>query len=266
MKGLVFSIKRYSIHDGPGIRVTVFMKGCPLSCWWCHNPEGISPEPEEVNEIKRIGKKEFSVKKMAGEYYEPEDIVALIERDRVFIERSGGGITFSGGEPFMQPEFLLETLKVCRKAGFHTAIDTSGHFPSELLPEVLPYTCLFLFDLKHLDPEKHQKFTGVTNTLILKNLQLMLKSDVEIMLRIPVIPGINDDEQHLFELRKYISEIKTGRIRMINLLPYHKIGASKYRRLNREDKMKDYNTPSSERMKELKEFFSVTGIKVKIGG
>jgi len=266
MKGLIFSIKRYSIHDGPGIRVTVFMKGCPLSCWWCHNPEGISNEPEEVAEIKRIGKKEFAVKKMAGEYYEPDDIVELLERDRVFIERSGGGVTFSGGEPLMQPDFILETLKKCRRAGFHTAIDTSGYFPSELIGEILPYTSLFLYDLKHMDPLKHEKFTGVTNALILKNLRLLLNSDADIMLRIPVIPGINDDDKHLAELRNYINELKKGKIKMINLLPYHKIGASKYRKLNREDRMKEYRTPSPERMKELKNFFSETGIRVKIGG
>jgi len=266
MKGLVFSIKRYSVHDGPGIRVTVFMKGCPLSCWWCHNPEGISPEPEEVVEIKRIGAKKFSVKKVAGEYYEPDDIVRLLERDRIFIERSGGGVTFSGGEPMMQPDFLIETLKKCSREGFHTAIDTSGFFPSELIGKVLPYTSIFLFDLKHMDPGKHEKFTGVTNALILENLRLLLNSDAEILLRIPVIPGINDDEQHLSELRNYIDKFNTGRIKMINLLPYHKTGASKYRKFNREDRMKDCKPPSPERMKELKKFFSTTGLKVKIGG
>ncbi len=266
MKGLIFSIKRYSIYDGPGIRVTVFMKGCPLSCWWCHNPEGISPEQEELTEVYKIGDKEFVKKRMAGQYYTTEDILKVLEKERVFIERSGGGITFSGGEPFMQPEFLAEALRECRKSGYHTAIDTSGYFQSEILKQVLPHTNLFLFDIKHLDPVKHLEYTGVSNIMILQNLSKIIKSGNDIMLRIPILPGINDDVVHLNALRDYISGLNSGSIKMINLLPYHRIGSSKYRKLGRDDRMKSFNPPSSERMKELKKFFSSTGIKVKIGG
>ncbi|MGQ9620415.1 MAG: glycyl-radical enzyme activating protein [Bacteroidales bacterium] len=266
MKGLIFSVKRYSVHDGPGIRVTFFMKGCPLSCWWCHNPEGLSPEPEEITDIKKIGEKEFHRRTVAGKYYNVEDIISILDRDKIFIEHSGGGVTFSGGEPLMQPEFLSETLKACRTEGYHTAVDTSGHFPSELLEKVLPYTSLFLYDLKHLDPEQHLKYTGFTNKLIIKNLELLVRSDVDIMLRIPIIPGINDDDKHLAVLRNYINKIKNGRIKMINLLPYHKTGASKYRLFNRQDRMKDFQMPLAEKMDELKKFFAATGIKVKAGG
>lgn len=266
MKGLIFSIKRYSIHDGPGIRVTVFMKGCPLSCWWCHNPEGISPDTEEVKEIKKIGGKGFEKKKVAGKYISTDDILSVLDREKVFIERSGGGVTFSGGEPFMQPSFLEEALKECRKAGYHTAIDTSGYFQSVLLEKILPHTSLFLFDIKHLDPLKHMKYTGVTNEIILQNLKLIIRAGTGVMLRFPVIPGINDDEEHLSDFRNYIKEIKPDSIKMINLLPYHKTGSSKCKKFGREDRMKEFSPPSRERMEELRSFFSETGIKVKIGG
>jgi len=266
MKGLLFSIKRYSVHDGPGIRVTYFMKGCPLSCWWCHNPEGILPDPEEITDVRKIGEREFSVKRIAGRYYTVDELVFMADRERVFIDRSGGGVTFSGGEPMMQPEFLIEALKSLRQKGYHTAIDTSGHFPHEDMGKILPYTCLFLFDIKHLDPEKHLKYTGVSNEIILGNLERILASGTDVMLRIPVIPGINDDDTHITALRDYINRINNGSIKMINLLPYHKTGASKYRKLNREDRMQDYLPPSQLKMSELKDFFSSTGIKVKIGG
>jgi len=266
MKGLIFSVKRYAIHDGPGIRVTFFMKGCPLSCWWCHNPEGISPEPEKVQMINRIGDKEFRKTEIAGRQYTIEDILEILMKERIFIDKSGGGVTFSGGEPFMQFDFLLEALKACKDAGFHTAVDTSGHFSSGLLKKVIPYTDLFLYDLKHLDREKHIEFTGVPNDTILKNYELIVESGCEIMIRIPVIPGFNDSQDHLERLRKYIFDNRTESIKMINLLPFHKTGASKYKRFNKTYKMEAIVPPASEKMKELKEFFSEGGIRVKIGG
>jgi pyruvate formate lyase activating enzyme len=125
MKGLIFSVKRYSIHDGPGIRVTFFLKGCPLSCWWCHNPEGINPLPETVDVIEKVGERKFIHKETAGKYYTIREVTDILEKERVFIDRSGGGVTFSGGEPLLQTEFLLAALKSCRKKGFHTAVDTS---------------------------------------------------------------------------------------------------------------------------------------------
>jgi pyruvate formate lyase activating enzyme len=266
MKGLIFNIKRYAIHDGPGIRVTFFMKGCPLSCWWCHNPEGISPDPEEITQIDRVGSMEFSKKEIAGRYIEVEEVISILEKERIFIEKSKGGVTFSGGEPMMQFDFLLEALRECYNYGFHTAVDTSGHFPQARLKAILPYTNLFLFDLKHLDQGRHSHFTGVSNTAILSNLQKIAESGAEIMLRIPVIPGINDDDEHLVIMKEYINSIKGKSIRIINLLPYHKSGTVKYRKFNRENKMESVAPPSQQRMQHLKEFFSDTGIKVKIGG
>jgi len=266
MKGLIFNIKRYAIHDGPGIRVTFFMKGCPLSCWWCHNPEGISPEPEEITQVNRVGEREFSKKETAGKYYEVDEIIEILEKERIFIERSDGGVTFSGGEPMLQSGFLLEALTACKNIGYHTAVDTSGHFPESNLKNVLPFTDLFLFDLKHLDQGKHSHYTGVSNKILIENLHKIVDSGTEIMLRIPVIPGINDDTGHLDGLKEFINDIKAENIKTISLLPYHKAGTAKYRKFNRENRMEAVIPPSQQRMNELKEFFSDTGIKVKIGG
>lgn len=266
MKGIIFSVKRYAIHDGPGIRVTFFMKGCPLSCHWCHNPEGISPDPEEIIQVNRIGANEFGRKEMAGRAYSVEEVMQILDKERIFIDKSGGGVTFSGGEPFMQHAFLLEALKACKRSGYHTAIDTSGHFASGKLDAVLPYTDMFLFDLKHLDPEKHKEHTGVTNELILKNFRIILESRSGLMIRIPVIPGFNDDSEHMSRMMKFISENITSGVKAINLLPYHKIGLSKYRKLNRPYKMENVQQPASERMIELKELFSAAGTRVKVGG
>ncbi len=266
MKGLIFSVKRYSIHDGPGIRVSFFMKGCPLKCLWCHNPEGISPFPESVTRSNRVGTKIFTNKEEVGKYYSVEDIMEILEKDRVFIRQSGGGVTFTGGEPMLQVDFLLQVLKSCKVNGYHTAVDTSGYSSNENFKAVIPFTDLFLFDLKHLDNERHLEITGCENKEILKNYQLLLESGKDIMVRIPVIPGYNDDKNHLDNLMRFIMTTKTDSVRKINLLPFHRIGSSKYKRFNLPYKMEGVQQPSSERMKQLQEFFSGSGIKVKIGG
>jgi pyruvate formate lyase activating enzyme len=266
MKGLIFSVKRYSIHDGPGIRVTFFMKGCPLSCLWCHNPEGISAVPFSVSMTNKIGDKEFSNIKEVGKYYSVENILEILEKERVFLNQSKGGVTFSGGEPMLQLEFLQEILEVCKANGYHTAVDTSGYSSAQNYKSILPYTDLFLFDLKHMDEAKHIEFTGVSNRLILENYLLLLESGKDIMVRVPVIPGYNDDPDHLEGLKQFITATKTSSLKKISILPYHKIGSSKYKRFNIPYRMENVESPSKERMKELKEFFSDTGVKVKIGG
>jgi pyruvate formate lyase activating enzyme len=266
MKGLIFSIKRYSVHDGPGIRVTFFMKGCPLSCWWCHNPEGISSEPEAVEQIERVGEKEFRVTQQAGRYYSAKEIIEIADKEKIFITESKGGVTFSGGEPMLQTDFLLEALKLCKEAGYHTAVDTSGFSPAGNYHAIFPYTDLFLFDIKHLEDEKHILYTGVSNHLIMSNLELIMESDREVWIRVPHIPGINDDPGHLDALRSFLSKIKKPNLSKISLLPYHRIGASKYKKFNIPDRMNGIATPSPSRMNELKAYFEDTGIKVKIGG
>jgi pyruvate formate lyase activating enzyme len=266
MKGLIFSIKRYSIHDGPGIRVTFFMKGCPLSCWWCHNPEGISPLPEKIELSEKVGENQFVKTEEAGKYYSVEDVLDVLEKEKIFFSQSMGGVTFSGGEPMQQPEFLLEALKACHDNGYHTAIDTSGYSLPVNYQAIIPYTDLFLFDIKHLDDEKHTKYTGVSNALIISNFKLILDSGRDVMVRMPVIPGYNEDENHLELLRSFLTGNRTDNLKRINLLPYHRIGSSKYKRLNIPDRMEGIEPPSTERMNELKRFFEETGIKVKIGG
>ena len=266
MKGLIFSVKRYSIHDGPGIRVTFFMKGCPLNCIWCHNPEGISPFPESVIRTDRVGEKEFCKIEEAGKYYSIEDVLEILEKESVFISQSKGGVTFSGGEPLFQFEFLLEVLKACKSKGYRTAVDTSGYSPAENFKSIIPFTDLFLFDIKHMDDARHIELTGVSNTCILENYKLLLNSGKEVLARIPVIPGYNDDRDNIERLRQFLSATKTKTLKKINLLPFHKTGSSKYKRFNMPYKMENVIPPSNERMAELKKFFMEVGVKVKIGG
>jgi pyruvate formate lyase activating enzyme len=266
MKGLIFNIRKYSVHDGPGIRVTFFMKGCPLNCLWCHNPEGILPVAQHVRITRKIGEREFTVNEMAGTFYEPVDLVKILDREKVFIDQSGGGVTFSGGEPLHQPEFLLESLKLCKSHGYHTAVDTSGYTPAETFNRIVTYTDLFLFDIKHLDEDKHMALTGVSNRLIIGNFNRAVKSGKDIYVRFPVIPGKNDDPEHLMRIKNFIGDTRNPNIRKICLLPFHKTGSSKYSRAGMPYMMAGTDQPSAERMNQLRDFFSETGIKVKIGG
>jgi len=266
MKGLIFNIKRYAIHDGPGIRVTFFMKGCPLSCWWCHNPEGISQEPETAVQIEKIGEKEFRKAEIAGTWCSTDDILKVLDREKIFIRESNGGVTFSGGEPMMQPYFLSDALKACKGNGYHTAVDTSGNSMAENYNRIIAFTDLFLFDIKHMDNKMHTKYTGVSNSLILSNLRLVLESGKDVFVRIPVIPGFNDDVENLEKLKAFLVEIKSENLKRISLLPYHRIGKAKYQKFNIPYRMNGTEPPSRERMKELKKYFEERGIKTCIGG
>jgi pyruvate formate lyase activating enzyme len=266
MKGLIFSVKRYSIHDGPGIRVTFFMKGCPLSCRWCHNPEGIKAEQETVLNRRRIGGKEFVTEEQVGTYYSTSDLLEILDRERVFMNQSGGGVTFSGGEPLLQHTFLLEALKACRQAGYHTAVDTSGYAPKELYTSILAYTDLFLFDIKHLDEAKHTVATGVSNQLILSNYLYLLENAKEVNVRIPVIPGFNNDPQYITKLIEFIGISRKDSLKRINLLPFHRIGSSKYKKFGLPYLMDGAVPPEKAEMHDLRERFLGTGLLVKTGG
>jgi pyruvate formate lyase activating enzyme len=220
MEGIIFDIKRFAIHDGPGIRTTVFFKGCPLSCFWCHNPESRKPGLEEINSAKidkvlKLGRK-VSVSALKKE----------LLADRVFYESSGGGVTFSGGEPSQQMDFLEAVLTVCKQEGIHTAVDTSAFVKESLLRRILPLTDLFLFDLKMMDPEKHKKYTGVSNDLILSNLKMLVNQKASLDLRLPLIPGYNDSESDLLAMISFIKSLDG--IGKIHLLPYHQTGRHKY--------------------------------------
>lgn len=266
MKGLIFSVKRYSVHDGPGIRVTFFLKGCPLSCWWCHNPEGISPLPQEIEQVEKVGEREFVKIEEAGKYFDAGDIISILNKEQIFIRESNGGVTFSGGEPLLQPDFLTESLIACRENDYHTAVDTSGYAPADSFKAILPFTDLFLFDIKHLDIKKHLLLTGVSNTIILENFRMLLDAGKDIIVRVPVIPGFNDKPGEMEALRRFLDDSKCRNLISISLLPYHRIGVSKYKRINMEYRMNGVNRPDNNRMNDLKMFFADTGIPVKIGG
>jgi pyruvate formate lyase activating enzyme len=266
MKGLIFSVKRYSIHDGQGIRVTFFMKGCPLRCRWCHNPEGILPIPESVVQTNRVGSHEFKHSEEVGKFYDADSILEILDKEKVFMDHSKGGVTFSGGEPMLQTEFLVEVLKACKNKGYNTAVDTSGYTTAENFESIIPFTDLFLFDIKHLDESRHIELTGASNKNILNNYLLLTKCGKDLNVRIPVIPGMNDDDDHIERLRNFLISTKTDSLKKISLLPFHKIGSSKYKKFNIPYKMEGVEPPDHAKMMKLKQFFMETGIPVKIGG
>ena len=266
-RGIIFNIQRFAIHDGPGIRTTVFFKGCPLRCWWCHNPEShkIFPEKIEGCSLRRGFDHSFTMDKdEVGKEFTVDELMNEIIKDRVFYEESNGGVTFSGGEPLMQPQFLFEALRACKSSGIHTTVDTSGFAPEEVIKNTSEITDLFLFDLKLMNDELHQKYTGVSNQLILKNLLELDKLDKKIIIRIPIIPGLTDTDENLLAIRGFISYIKN--IVEINLLPYHRAGEGKYIKYGKENKMNETGSPDEEHMENIKQLFSKLKLKVKIGG
>jgi len=264
MKGIIFDIKHYAIHDGPGIRQTVFMKGCPLGCWWCHNPESRSREPFSYQKTEKMDGRELQVTETIGKEYSVAELMQIIEKDRIFFEESGGGVTFSGGEPLLQFDFLLETLQQCKKHDIHTAVDTTGHVSRERMARAARYTDLFLYDLKHMDDELHRKYTGVGNKLILENLQRLDAMGKEVWVRYPLIPGFNDDESNLLNMLAFLQKLK--RQPKLSILPYHKIGSHKYHRFGLEYKMNGVEEPEKEHVDEVVSMFSGAGYKITVGG
>ncbi len=264
MKGIIFDIKHYSINDGPGIRTTVFFKGCPLRCWWCHNPESQARHEEVVIKERSLDGRTYQIEEISGRWVEAEEVIREIEKDGIYYDQSGGGITFSGGEPLMQPEFLLELLRLAKERGYHTALDTCGHVPESVLKLVSDHVDLFLYDLKLIDSEDHLKYTGMTNDKVLKNLMFLSEMKKKIIIRVPVIPGITDTQKNIAALRDLLLELNGPE--QIDLLPYHRIAKSKYQRLNMNYKLEELQEPTLEKLNELKEFFEGIGMKVTIGG
>lgn len=262
MQGLIFDIKHCAIHDGPGIRTTVFFKGCPLNCWWCHNPESISPNMQLIEVIKRVGNKSFRESTIIGKNKSTAEIVSEIEKDNIFFDESKGGVTFSGGEPFYQTEFLIELSKRCKEKGFHTALDTSGYASVKTLEMVIPFIDLFLYDIKLLDNKLHQKYVGVPNSTILRNLDFILSRNKKVIIRYPLVPGINDSKTQLEALKEFIN----NRINEIHFLPYHVIGRNKYEQLGFEYKLEEIESPSEMFLNEIIKDFSRSDLVVKIGG
>ena len=279
MNGRIVEIKRFAVHDGPGIRTTIFLKGCPLACRWCHNPESISPRPEIGLLMKkcvgcrrcaaacpngahlfRDGVHVFDRSKCTAcgrcvdaclpgalEYYgrdiSVEAAVAAVLEDKTFYANSGGGCTLSGGEPLLQAEFCGEVCRQLREAGVHCAVDTAGAVPWESFQAVLPYVDLFLFDLKHVDSQSHRECTGVSNERILENLRRLSESGVPIEIRLPLIPGINDAAADLRAVAEFLCGLEN--ISGLRVLPYHALARSKYAAIGRPDTMPDAPTPDA---------------------
>lgn len=280
LTGLVFDIKTYSVHDGPGIRTTVFLKGCPLSCAWCHNPEGISPVIQKMftesrcigcNHCREVCEVELNpalcrfcqrcaaecpskATEFSGKYMTVAEVMEFLLREEDTMRISGGGITVSGGEPLLQKEFLLELLQQCGKQGIHRTVDTSGHCNPAHLREIAGHCELFLYDLKHMDPEIHRHWTGVDNTLILQNLVMLSELGKEIIIRIPLIAGINDDEGNILRTKDFLASLPGG-MPAVELLPYHSVAAQKYLKLGIVYCDEGMEAPSRERVEELRAIF-----------
>lgn len=299
-KGIVFDIMHFSVRDGPGIRTTVFLKGCPLRCQWCHNPESQSPKPELMfrpnlcigclecleacpeGAIRTDGDVPVvdpercvlcaacteactaDARQIAGRELSVPDVMAEVLKDRPFFEESGGGVTISGGEPLQQPDFLAALLQTCQLEGLHTALDTSGLAAWDTLKSIAPLVDLFLFDIKAVDDETHIRFTGVSNRLILENLARLSRSGARILLRVPLIPGVNDSPQAV----QALGELACGLPGLlgVELLPYHEAGVEKYRRLNRIYPLETAHPHERKHILEIAASLRQYNLPIKVGG
>jgi len=298
-KGMIFDVKKFAIDDGPGIRTTIFFKGCPLRCWWCHNPEGQLPRHELMyrrmrcnncaeciricpdRAISRLSNG-ISISRddcnlcgkccqqcptealaIVGKEVSLDEVLKEIDKDSVFYDESEGGVTVSGGEPLLQLDFLNALLKECKERNIRTAIDTCGYASHETVDKISDKVDLFLYDIKIMDDKKHRRYTGVSNKPILENFKRLAENGSNIQVRFPIIPGINDSKDNVAETAEFVASC---RIKNICLLPYHRAGIEKYKGLGRSYKLKKTQTPSDQDLdfirKELEDF----GLQVRIGG
>jgi len=299
--GLVFDVKRYSINDGPGIRVTIFLKGCPLHCAWCHNPESISCQPQKMYiHDKCIGCNACveacpekacvltpegivtnhdlctlcgicaevcptKATEISGKITTVAEIVEIVEKERIFFDQSGGGVTFSGGEPLMQADFLIALLDEFGTRSIHRTVDTTGQAKLETLLKVAKRTDHFLYDLKMMNSKRHRQWTGSGNGIILANLQHLAKTGADITIRIPLIKGVNDDAENLGQTAAFVASL-AGRIKNVDLLPYHNIMANKYKKLGQVFDGTHMSEPTVDEQSRIISVFEDFGLKVTIGG
>ncbi len=309
--GTIFDIKKYSVHDGPGIRTTVFFKGCPLKCVWCHNPEGQrmsaemmfssdrcttcgtcvsvcpnqaialevgSPDTRRAYEIRTLRETctacgecveacPSRAREVAGRVVTSDELIHEIMKDVVFYDSSGGGVTFSGGEPLLQPDFLLALLRECKEREIHTAVDTCGFVEWEALSSIVPYADLILYDLKGMDAGMHLELTGSGNDAILENLTRLSKTHSNVTVRFPLLPGINDNQENIVSMGKFLSSLRwEGKSPRIDVLPYHNTGIGKYERLGRVYSIPDIPRPTDEMVHAVRERLRKLGLETGIGG
>lgn len=298
-EGLIVKIQRYSIHDGPGIRTTVFFKGCPLRCQWCGSPETHNRYPEIgfyedkcIKECKEcigicpegaisISGAKIKIDRekctncgecakacpsgaltLLGYYISPDKLMEEIKRDRQFYDTSNGGITLSGGEPLYQHEFAKEIAQRCKNNGISVALDTCGCAKETSLKEVLKYVDLVLFDIKHMDPKKHRRYTGLNNRVILGNAFRISKEGFPLIIRYPLIPGINDQDGDLESLAEFVKDLDSAK--RVNILPYHRMGVFKYGMLGRRFELQDLEAPDRKHLNKTKNFLESYGLEVSI--
>ena len=256
IKGRIFNIQRFSIHDGPGIRTIVFFKGCFMRCAWCCNPESQRYEIETLVEKDKT--------KTVGYDVRVSDIMPEILSDLPYYRRSGGGVTLSGGEVLGQADFARELLKACKAEGLHTAVESASSAPFSEIEKILPYLDLYLMDIKHMDSQKHKEYTGVGNERILENARKIADSGVELIIRTPVIPTFNDTPEEIKAISRFASSLPG--VCEHHLLPYHRLGSDKYQGLGRNYSLKEIEPPSREKMEYLVSVAQTSGLKCKIGG
>jgi len=299
METMIFDVQKFSVHDGPGIRTLVFFKGCPLTCVWCSNPEGQCSEPEIMSYPERCRRLDKCVSacdqgalsqrdgvlrydrglcnicgkcaevcyagawKVVGRVMDTKEIVAEVAKDAAFYRQSGGGVTLGGGEPLLWVDVVKDLGHQCHALGIHVAVETCGHVPWDAFQAVRGVVDLFLYDVKHMDSGLHAQLCGVGNELILENLQRLLREKLDVIVRVPVVPGLNDSPENMEALSEFVASSGGTRV---DLLPYHGYGVDKYKSLGRSHELRDREPPDAESLDRLRGIMTRRGLTVRIGG